>query len=226
VGARTKAGSTVVHTCQPGYLWYVQPMNASIPVLVAIFFGPVSALMASRALDRLREKRKARVELYHTAMSYRAAWLHPDSLRALNNIDIVFSKNKDRPVREAWEKVLAHAYTKRPDAAADHAGAKAWDDRMMDLRVDLYQQLGTAVGFDYGVDYIKTHMYYPQLHVDAEVEWIQIRKLLLQLLSSDELAKRLKGLSSAEELVQKLGTNQVPGNLFIADGGAVPNKGA
>lgn len=111
---------------------------SSIPIWVAIFFGPVSALLASRALDRLREKRKARLELYHTAMSYRAAWLHPDSLRALNNIDIVFNKKKDEPVRFAWEKVLQHAYTKRPDAKADQAGAKAWDDRMWDLRVDLY----------------------------------------------------------------------------------------
>ena len=65
-------------------------MNPSIPVLAAIFFGPVSALLTSRVLDRLREKRKARRDLYFTVMAYRATWLYPDSLRALNSIDIVF----------------------------------------------------------------------------------------------------------------------------------------
>jgi hypothetical protein len=116
---------------------------SNLPILVAIFFGPVSALLASRALDRLREKRKARLNLYYTAMSYRvpAAWLHPDSLRALNNIDIVFSKRKDQPVRDAWAKVIAHAYTKRPDWEADQEGARQWDSRLLDLRADLYQLL-------------------------------------------------------------------------------------
>jgi hypothetical protein len=73
-------------------------------------------------------------------------------------------------------------------------------------------------------NYIKTHMYYPQLHVDAELEWIQIRKQLLRLLSSEELAKKL--IPSTEDLAKKLGTNQVPGTLLVAEDGARPNKGA
>lgn len=179
-------------------------------MLVAIFFGPVSALLVSRWLDRLREKRKARLDLYHAAMSYRASWLHPDSLRALNNIDIVFNEKKDQPVREAWEKVIAHAYTKRPVTEVE---GMAWDSRLWDLRVDLYQQLGMAVGFDHSLDYIKTHMYYPQLHVDAELEWIQIRKLLLKALSSPELMKKLSANPATEELARTLGAgvNQAVG---------------
>ncbi len=193
---------------------------SNLPVLVAIFFGPVSALLVSRALDRLREKRKTRLELYHTAMSYRASWLHPDSLRALNNIDIVFNKRKDQPVREAWEKMLAHVATPRPE---NEAGAKKWDDRTLDLRVDLYQQLGAAVGFEHNLDYIKTHMYYPQYHVDAELEWLQIRRLILKLLSSDELIKKLKS-PTTDELAKQFATNQVPGTLIVPERPAAVDK--
>jgi hypothetical protein len=158
---------------------------SSIPILVAIFFGPVSALMASRALDRLREKKKSRLALYYTLMSYRAnsTWLHPDSLRALNNIDIVFSDKKDAPARDAWSKVIAHVSTKRPDWVADQEGARQWDARLFDLRVDLYQLLSVSVGRDLSLDYIKTHIYYPEYHVNAELEWVQIRKQLSKILS-------------------------------------------
>jgi hypothetical protein len=126
----------------------------------------------------------------------------------------VFNKKKDLPVREAWEKVLAHACTKRPETEAE---AKKWDDRILDLRIDLYQRLGAAVGIDYGLDYIKTHMYYPQYHVDAELEWLQIRRLILKLLSSEELQKKLSTgqVLSSEEIMKQFGTNQVPGKLVV-----------
>lgn len=67
-------------------------------------------------------------------------------------------------------------------------------------------------------------MYYPQLHVDTEVEWIQIRKQLLKLLSSEELAKRLSSLGpSTEEFLKQLGSNQV-GNLTVPEQAAGDNK--
>lgn len=135
----------------------------------------------------MREKRKARLNLYHTAMALRGAWLHLDSLRALNAIDVVFNRKKDKPVRDAWAKVIAHAYTKEPDPVAQPAESTEWSARMLDLRVDLYQLLGNAVGYDLSVDYIKTHMYYPKYHVEAEVEGIQIRKQLAKAITNDGL---------------------------------------
>jgi hypothetical protein len=59
--------------------------------VAAIVLGPVLALFAQRALDWLREKKKRRATLYMTVMSLRGAWLHTESLRALNSIDTVFS---------------------------------------------------------------------------------------------------------------------------------------
>jgi hypothetical protein len=80
-------------------------------------------------------------------MSFRGTWLHLDSLRALNSIDTVFSKRSDEPIRDAWARVIAHAYTNLPDATTNPAEFRAWNERMFDLRVDLYQLLGAAVGY-------------------------------------------------------------------------------
>lgn len=143
--------------------------------VAAIVLGPILALSAQRALDALREKRKQRLQLYFTAMSWRGFWLHQDSVRALNSIDTVFDKKKDKPVRDAWEAVVKHANTKRP-LDSDQPGQQAWDQKLFDSRVDLYQILGRNVGYEHSIDYIKHQTYIPQLYGDAELELMAIRK--------------------------------------------------
>jgi hypothetical protein len=117
-------------------------------------------------------------------MAHRIMWLNPESIRALNTIDIVFDKRGDQRVRDAWAAVLTHAYTPRP---ADAQGGPAWDARLYDLRVDLYQRLGAAVGYDHTVDYIKTRSYTPLAYGEMELEQMQIRKGLVKLITEDGL---------------------------------------
>jgi hypothetical protein len=149
----------------------------------AIVLGPILALFAQRLLDWMREKRSVRLNLYLTVMSYRAIWIHLDSLKALNSIDAVFDRKKDQPIREAWGAVIAHASTPRPDWNTDQEAARRWDSRLLDLRSDLYQLLGKAVGYDHSVDYIKTHMYYPDYHSNNELDWLFIRSQLTKVLT-------------------------------------------
>jgi hypothetical protein len=155
--------------------------------LAALMFGPVFALFAQRLLDFLREKKNRRVNLYLTVMSLRAAWLNPDSVRALNSIDTIFDKRSDKAVRDAWTAVITHVRTPRPDWNTAREQAQAWDDRLIDLRVDLYQLLGAAVGYDHTVDYIKTQFYQPQYHVDVELEQMQIRKQFAKAITDNGL---------------------------------------
>lgn len=158
--------------------------------VAAIVLGPILALFAQRALDWIREKKKQRVQLYLTAMAHRGMWLHADSVRALNSIDTIFDKRRDKPVREAWSAVLAQARIPRPQDP-DRLGQQAWEDRLLDLRVDLYQLLGSAVGYDHTVDYIKTQIYMPQHYGDVELELMQIRKGLAKAITDDGLKVRL-----------------------------------
>jgi hypothetical protein len=155
--------------------------------VAAIVAGPILALFAQRLLDWLREKKERRVKLYLTVMSLRGTWLNPDSIRALNSIDTIFEKASDKPVRDAWARVIAHVCTSRPDPTALPDESRAWDNRLTDLRVDLYQLLGTAVGYEHTVDYIKTQVYTPQYHVDVELEQMQIRKQFAKAITNDGL---------------------------------------
>ena len=155
--------------------------------VLAIFTGPIAALFAQRALDWLREKKERRVNLYRTVMSLRAQWLNPDSVRALNSIDTIFDKRRDKPVRDAWAKVIAHVYTEPPDANTRPNEARDWNDRLVDLRVDLYQLLGNAVGYNHTIEYIKTHFYNPNAYANAELENQQIRQQFAKAITENGL---------------------------------------
>jgi len=148
--------------------------------VAALVLGPVLALFAQRGLDLLRERKKKRLDIYLTVMSMRALWIHPDSLKAHNLIDTIFDAKGDKPIRDAWSAVIAHVTTRRPQ---DDEGAARWDSRLVDLRVDLYQVMGKAVGYNHTVDYIKTQIYAPEYHATAEMEWLQIRKQLAKAIT-------------------------------------------
>lgn len=174
-------------TSAPQVVQQVHPSWFDWITVAAIITGPVLALFAQRALDWLREKKNRRVDLYLTAMSYRATWLNPESIKALNLIDTVFDKARDEPVRAAWAAVLTQTRIPRPEKEDRNGRQQAWDARMFDLRVDLYQLLGQAVGYDHTVDYIKNQIYYPQAHMDIELEQMQIRKQFAKAITDEGL---------------------------------------
>jgi hypothetical protein len=153
--------------------------------VAALLLGPFLALLSQRVLDWLRENKQRRVNLYMTVMGLRGTWVHPDSLRALNSIDTVFDKGSDSHVREAWVKVIRHVETRRPDWDTDQDQARAWDNKLLDLRVDLYQVMGAAVGINHSVDYIKSQFYYPELHMNAELDWLHIRQQLVKVITEN-----------------------------------------
>jgi len=168
----------------PQVVQQVQPVWFDWITIAAIVLGPVLALFAQRALDWLREKKNRRVQLYMTVMSLRASWLHHDSIRALNSIDTVFDKRSDQSIRDAWTAVINHSYSQR---AEGEEAAREWNQRMNDLRADLYQRMGDAVGYHHTLDYIKSRIYYPQYHVDVELEQMQIRKQFAKAITDDGL---------------------------------------
>jgi hypothetical protein len=147
--------------------------------VAALIIGPVLALFAQRALDWIREKKQQRLGIYFTLMSTRSTPLSADHVRALNSIDTVFSRRGDKDVREAWTKLLAHVGT--------DINLRGWQETTLDLRVDLYQAIGKAVGYQHTVDYIKKRIYQPTYHVDIETELTQIRKGLARVLTDEGL---------------------------------------
>lgn len=158
----------------------------------AIVLGPVLALMAQRVLDRLRENKKRRVGLYLALMATRGQPLAPTHVQALNSIDTVFNRRSDRAIRAAWQKWLAHV-------AAD-ATAQGWGERFNDLKVELYQKIGSAVGYKYDIDYLKRQIYAPRGHFDADQNLAQIRQTLAKVLTADGLKVRIVASPAAIEV--------------------------
>jgi len=154
--------------------------------VLAILAGPVLALSAQRHLDQKREKKNRRTTIYLTLMSLRATPLHPDHVKALNSLDTVFDGRdaKHQKVRKAWETALTHINTKRPDVDPEMS---AWDNKLLDLRVDLYQAVGQAVGYDHSVEYIKSHIYMPIYFASAELDLLKIRGGFAKILTDEGL---------------------------------------
>lgn len=158
--------------------------------VVAIVAGPVLALFVQRALDWIRERKKRRADLYLTLMSTRAQGLTHAHVQALNSIDVLFNRRwRDRKIRAAWQKWLAHVNT--PAKTPSGQPTPGWDERLNDLKVELYQAIGAVVGYRFSIDQLKRQTYLPIGHVDIEKDLIQIRQTFAKALMADGLKVKI-----------------------------------
>ena len=75
---------------------YIEILN-----LIAIVISPIIAVYVGRCLQDRSEKRKDRMKLFQSVMTFRNGWTE-EGVRALNNIHIVFAD--DEMVRNCWRK--------------------------------------------------------------------------------------------------------------------------
>ncbi len=131
----------MIQETTPAAAFQVHPSWFDWITVAAIVLGPI-LVFAQRALDWLREKKNRRVALYVTLMSLRADPLHAEHVRALNQIDTIFDRRSDKRVRDAWKDLLDHLSTQAKELTPD--GQARWNNRVIDLRVDLYQAVGSC----------------------------------------------------------------------------------
>ncbi len=155
--------------------------------VAAIIVGPVLALFAQRVLDLLRERKKERKQLFYTLMNTRHQFLSPTHLQALNSIDIVFKNNEK--IRNTWKAVLDQASTNFD--ATDANAVAAWNARLIDRRVDLYQIIGQDLGYQYTTDYIQRGIYSPRFVDEIEQEWHEVRRGLVRVLHENYLPVKI-----------------------------------
>ena len=79
--------------------------------IVAIILSPIIALRVQTALEKRRDATNRKLAIFKTLMTYRATPLSPYFVQALNLIDVEFSANSEKPVREAWKVLLDHLST-------------------------------------------------------------------------------------------------------------------
>jgi hypothetical protein len=150
-------------------------MLSAITVL-AIYFGPITALKMQRKLDEERESRNRKLSIYKTLMSNRATRLSSAYVQALNLIEIEFTgeDEHEKAVRRSWRELL--------DAYGSYRDTPNASERVTDLTAIMLESMGRSLGYDFDKVTIKKGAYYPELHGNIEREQHTIRKNLLELL--------------------------------------------
>ena len=81
--------------------------------LIAIIVIPIAAVLIGQWLQNRSEKRKDKMQIFKTLMTSRIYGWTPESVNALNIIDIVFANDKN--VRAAWKDLNDKYHVSDPD---------------------------------------------------------------------------------------------------------------
>lgn len=174
-------------------------MNTFLMVL-AILLAPVVAIQVSVWLDKRREAKKRKLEIFRSLMATRLTTMYPQHVEALNRIDLEFygRSKKLKGIQEAWKVYLDHLGVGTPpatkleekDPAKKERLDKKWEDwtsKKQDLLTKLLYEMARYFGYDFDEVFIKRGHYIPQLYGDIDMELNTIRKGLVRILEHKAL---------------------------------------
>lgn len=151
-----------------------------ILTLVAIVSGPIIAVQLQKYLDRSREVRNRKLDVFKVLMASRGATLSAPHVEALNRIDLEFSGNKKyNKVIEAWKEYFDNLCIK----VDTDENLTIWGVRNEELRANLLYEMGQSLGYNFDKVLIKRNIYSPIGHERVERENELIRKGLLDVLN-------------------------------------------
>ena len=150
--------------------WYLEM------TIFAIIAGPIWAVLIAQYLANRKEKRDHRLHVFATLMATRTATLHPEHVRALNAIDVVFYD--DEIILTAWRHYRSLLYVSKEEFS-NNAHERT------DLLDDLLQKMGRKLDYDFDIKNIKTSSYNPQMYEDEEIDNITIRQMWRQVLANE-----------------------------------------
>lgn len=119
-------------------------------MIFAVLFGPIIAVQLTRYLDRIKEIRERKLDIFKTLMATRAynvSWAH---VEALNRIDLEFDHNnkKEKAVISAWKEYL--------DLLSNSSiNSEQWNIKRVDLLVELLHKMAKVLNYDFDKTHIK-----------------------------------------------------------------------
>ncbi len=135
-------------------------------IILATLVGPIAAVQAQKWIERAREDRARKVNIFNTLMATRALKVaSADHVKALNSIDLIFDrkKPKEKAIIVAWEEYLDHL-NNHPQKDDDLAGQTAWNSKVDDLLANLLKSIGNSLRYDFSIVQLKRGIYYPRGH--------------------------------------------------------------
>ncbi|GHT38792.1 hypothetical protein AGMMS49965_03160 [Bacteroidia bacterium] len=153
-----------------------------IITVVALILGPILAVQVATFLERRRNVKNRRVDIFKTLMATRGSSLSMAHVEALNRIDLEFSNDKKyKKIVEAWKEYF------------DNLGQRVetdeqfivWTAKNEELLANLLYEMGQSLGYKFDKVLIKRNIYSPVGHANVEKENGMIRRGLLDFLNSE-----------------------------------------
>lgn len=173
--------------------------------LLAIIIGPILAVQIQKYLERIRDNKNRKVNIFKTLMATRGTSLSTLHVEALNRIDLEFSNiRKYRKVVEAWKEYFDNL-SNPPKTDQDFT---LWGANNIELFINLLYEMGHSLGFKFDKVVIKRNIYSPEGHARIERENNQMRLSLLKILEGEQAfpinLKQAEITSDAFEIQKKL----------------------
>jgi len=160
-------------------------------MVLAVLIGPILAVQAQKFVEKIRDKRNRRLEIFKSLMSTRAERVSREHVQSLNLIDIEFygrlifgirlQTKKEKAVTNAWKNYNAHLNDKTYPTIDD------WYRDGDGLFTKMLYEMSQALGYDFDEVQLKRDAYKPEAHVNLENA---------QLAVLDGLAKALNNQNS------------------------------
>lgn len=155
-------------------------MSMEALTVFAIVLAPVFALQVDGLLDRWRERRRRKLDVFHTLMATRGARLAPIHVEALNRIDFAFYG--DTAVIDSWKVYFDHLNTANADQGR-------WQDDGTKLFTELLAEMATSLNYDFDSLVLKKGGYFPMGYGETELDQFAIRKATRNLLEGKQPLK-------------------------------------
>ena len=129
--------------------------------IAAVFLGPITALWAQRELDKRRETRRKRQELFRIIWATRTfpQRLQYRHVEALNMVGIDFSNNPS--VTDAWKEYLDKLNTKEPEEETQKP--QFYNDRDVKFHALVFA-ISSSLGYKFTRLEVEKQFYTPQAH--------------------------------------------------------------
>lgn len=152
-------------------------------VALATLAGPVLAVQAQKWIERSREARIRKLNVFFSLMATRAARLSFEHVRALNMIDIEFyGRAKYQDLLDKWH--VYHDHLSEQNIAKERVDA--WVEKGDDLFLEMLHAMAIALGYKFDLVKLRRGSYIPRAHGEDEKAQRDIRDSLVAILSGDK----------------------------------------
>ena len=172
---------------------------------LAVLLAPLVALQLQKIIEAWKEVRQRKRWIYLTLMTTRHAQLSFEHVRALNMIDLEFTKStgKEAAVRTAWKTYLNYLADVPKDD--DQPAMAVWTQRKLELFTELLSTMGNCVGYNFDPVHIQKGIYAPRGHFNDEMEQRETRQKWLEMLRGERVLKMQTSVVPANEAAAQEG---------------------